>query len=64
MSIILKEDQKRDYDDVNKELKSSNRGALIRPTGTGKSFIALKFIEDNEEKKFYIWLLVHQFYIK
>ncbi len=51
MSINLKEDQKRDYDDVNKELKSSNRGALIRPTGTGKSFIALKFIEDNEEKK-------------
>lgn len=51
MSINLKEDQKRDYDDVNKELKSSNRVALIRPTGTGKSFIALKFIEDNEGKK-------------
>ena len=51
MSINLKEDQKRDYDDVNKEFRNSNRVALIRPTGTGKSFIALKLIEDNKEKK-------------
>ena len=31
--------------------EKGNEAAVIHPTGTGKSYIALKLIEDNPEKK-------------
>ena len=51
MGINLNIDQEKDYNDVTNELKNNNKVALIRPTGTGKSIIVLKFIENNEGKK-------------
>ena len=51
MPIILKKHNKETYKKVLEHLKESNRAAVIHPTGTGKSYIALKLIEDNKDKK-------------
>lgn len=37
------------YEAVVEHLKTSNRTAVVHPTGTGKSYIALQLIEDNPE---------------
>jgi len=39
------------YDNVINHLKISNRTCIIHPTGTGKSFIALKWLYENKDKK-------------
>lgn len=41
---------KKAYEQVQKHLEKSNRTCVIHPTGTGKSFISLKFIDDNKGK--------------
>ena len=51
MGINLREDQEMDYNDVAEKFKNSNKVALIRPTGTGKQFIGLKMVEDNQGKR-------------
>lgn len=51
MPIILKPHNIEPYQKVNDKFKESNKVAVIHPTGTGKMFIALKFLEDNKEKK-------------
>lgn len=51
MSVKLEPHNVTGYGAITEEFKTQNRTALIRPTGTGKSFIALKLIEDNEGKK-------------
>lgn len=51
MSVKLEPHNVTGYRAVTEEFKTKNRTALIRPTGTGKSFVVLKLIEDNEGKK-------------
>lgn len=51
MGVILKPHNVPGYKAVTEKFKTQNKTALIHPTGTGKSFIALKLIEDNEGKK-------------
>ena len=51
MSIELKAHQQEAYDGITEEFKNGNRAAVVHPTGTGKSYIALKLIEDNQEKQ-------------
>ena len=51
MPISLKPHNIETYQKVNEKLKESNRVAVIHPTGTGKMFIALKFLEENKDKK-------------
>ncbi|MCI8412234.1 MAG: DEAD/DEAH box helicase family protein [Clostridia bacterium] len=51
MSIELKIHQQEAYNGVKEEFENGNRAAIIHPTGTGKSYIALKLIEDNQGKK-------------
>ena len=51
MSVKLEPHNVTGYGAVTEEFKTKNRTALIRPTGTGKSFVVLKLIEDNEGKK-------------
>lgn len=51
MSINLKAHNIVAYEKVNEKIEEYNRTAVIHPTGTGKMYIALKFIEDNKEKK-------------
>jgi len=51
MSIELKKHNEEAYKKIQEGFKKSDRVAVIHPTGTGKSFLALKFIEDNKDKK-------------
>jgi len=51
MSIQLKEHNAEAYQRVKEGFESSSRVAVIHPTGTGKSFLALKFLEENSDKK-------------
>ena len=51
MPINLKPHNIKTYEKVKEKYKTSNRVAVIRPTGTGKMFIALKMLEDNRDKK-------------
>lgn len=51
MSIELQPHQKEAYEKVLEKFSKSNRTAVIFPTGCGKSFIALKLLEDNKEKR-------------
>ena len=51
MGVELLEHNQRAYDEVKKLYEQGNRAAVIHPTGTGKSFIALKLIEENKDKK-------------
>lgn len=51
MGIELKKHNEEAYDKVKTEFEDSNRVAVVHAMGTGKSFIALKLIEDNQDKK-------------
>lgn len=51
MSVKLKPHNDKAYTKVKEMFEKGNEAAVIHPTGTGKSYIALKLIEDNPEKK-------------
>ena len=36
---------------IEEKLKTSNRTCVIHPTGSGKSFIAIKWLYENRNKK-------------
>ena len=50
MSVELYKHNKEAYEQVEEHFKTSNKTCVIHPTGTGKSFISLKFIDDNINK--------------
>lgn len=39
------------YDKVTKMFETENRVCVIHPTGCGKSFISLKWLEENRDKR-------------
>lgn len=39
------------YEQIEEKLKTSNRTCVIHPTGSGKSFIAIKWLYENRNKK-------------
>ena len=47
--IQLFEHNKIAYDAVRKQLAETGKACVIHPTGTGKSFIAFKWIEEHPE---------------
>jgi len=51
MAIDLKPHNVEAYDKVKENFTRSNRVAVIHPTGTGKSYLALKMLEENKERK-------------
>ena len=51
MSISLKKHNSETYEKVIEKMNEANRVAVIHPTGTGKMFIALKLLEENNEKR-------------
>ena len=51
MSVKLEPHNSKAYDKVKKIYEEDNMAAVVHPTGTGKSYIALKLIEDNQGKK-------------
>ena len=48
--LELQEHQQDAYTAVQKTYEQGNRAAVVIPTGCGKSFIALKLMEDNRDK--------------
>lgn len=55
MSIELFKHNKETYDNLIKMFSiGTKRVGVVQPTGTGKSFLFLKWIEDNREDKFII----------
>ena len=52
--VELYEHNKRTYQNLTELFKTHDRVACVQPTGTGKSFIMLKLIEDNPDKKFLV----------
>ena len=55
MGIELFEHNKTAYNAAISMLNTTGKAAIIHPTGTGKSFVALKLCEDYPEKRF-CWL--------
>lgn len=53
--IELFEHNKAAYDAVIEQLADTGKACVIHPTGTGKSFIAFKWVEDNPNRRF-LWL--------
>ena len=51
MSVELKPHNQEAYNKVKEAFETSNKTAVIHPTGTGKSYIAMKLIEENQGKK-------------
>lgn len=49
--IELYPHNKQAYENVLKDFETSNKTCVIHPTGTGKSFISLKWLYDNKDKK-------------
>lgn len=49
--IELYQHNKEAYDNVLKSFETTNKTCVIHPTGTGKSFIALKWLYENKNKK-------------
>lgn len=50
--LQLHSHNKATYTNLTQIFETESRAAVIQPTGTGKSFIILKLIEDNQDKKF------------
>ena len=51
MSIVLYKHNAYAYNQVEERLKTSSRTCVIHPTGSGKSFIAIKWLYENRDKK-------------
>ena len=63
VSIELYEHNESAYCASLKMLKEKKRAAIIHPTGTGKSFVAFKLCEDNQDKCI-IWLSPSEYIYK
>ena len=55
MSVQLFAHNRQAYDAVTAMLHKASKAAVIHPTGTGKSFIAFKWIEEHAGERF-VWL--------
>ena len=51
MPIRLRKHNEETYDKIKDGFKKSNKVAVVHPTGTGKSFLALKLLEENKGKR-------------
>ena len=51
MPITLMPHNIEAYGKVNEDIEKNNKTAVIQPTGTGKMYIGLKYVEDNKGKK-------------
>ena len=54
MAVELYKHNKRAYENVVEHFKTTNRTCVIHPTGSGKSFISLKYIDDNKNNNILI----------
>ncbi len=63
MALQLFSHNQKAYTKVKAMLADTGKAAVIHPTGTGKSYIAFKLIEDNPDAKF-IWLSPSEYIFK
>lgn len=63
MALQLFEHNEKAYIKVKVMLNDTGKAAVIHPTGTGKSYIAFKLIEDNPDAKI-IWLSPSEYIFK
>ena len=63
MALCLFEHNERAYHAAVRMMKQYGKAAIVHPTGTGKSYIAFKLIEDNPEKVV-IWLSPSEYIFK
>lgn len=49
--LQILEHNKEVYKKLKNTLKTTDRTAIIQPTGTGKSYVALQYVQDNKEKR-------------
>ena len=54
MGISLKKHNEEAYEKVKEMFKESKKAAVVHPTGTGKTYIALKWIEESQGKTIYV----------
>ena len=54
MGINLKKHNEKAYQKIKDMLKETDRAAVVHPTGTGKTYIALKWIEETSGKTIYV----------
>ena len=54
MGISLKKHNEEAYQKIKDMLKETDRAAVVHPTGTGKTYIALKWIEETSGKTIYV----------
>lgn len=63
MSIKLFEHNQSAYEASLKMLAEKGKAAIVHPTGTGKSYIAFKFCEQNSDKTV-CWLSPSEYIFK
>ena len=63
MALCLFEHNERAYHAAVRMMEQYDKAAIVHPTGTGKSYIAFKLIEDNPEKVV-IWLSPSEYIFK
>ena len=63
MALCLFEHNERAYHAAVRMMEQYGKAAIVHPTGTGKSYIAFKLIEDNPEKVV-IWLSPSEYIFK
>lgn len=63
MAIKLYEHNRVAYETAKVLLEREGKAAIVHPTGTGKSFIAFKFCEENSDKKI-LWLSPSEYIFK
>ena len=51
MAIELYKHNKKAYSNVLEHFETTNRTCVVHATGTGKSFISLKWLEDNKDRR-------------
>lgn len=63
MGIQLFQHNKTAYEAAVKLMEEEGKAAVIHPTGTGKSYIAFKLVEENPRKRF-LWLAPSEYIFK
>ncbi len=63
MAVQLFSHNRQAYDVVTAMLEKSSKAAVIHPTGTGKSFIAFKWIEERADERF-VWISPSEYIYK
>lgn len=54
MAVVLYKHNKETYENIISAFEDNNKVGVVQPTGTGKSFLILKWLEDNTDDRFIV----------